>query len=93
MSMFKICLSAAAIFASSSMAFAYENYIPLGTGYSSNVESLPQFDTEAGEISRKTDVYETELYLLNKKRAEQDSRLQNFFSRSDSNGVDNGIDY
>ena len=91
--MIKICLSVAAVLASSSMAMAYENYIPLGTGYSSSVDSLPQFDSEAGEISRRTDAYETELYLLNKKRAEQDSRLQNFFSRSDSNGVDNGIDY
>ncbi len=93
MSMIKICLSVAAVLASSSMAMAYENYIPLGTGYSPTVDSLPQFDSEAGEISRRTDTYETELYLLNKKRAEQDSRLQNFFSRSDSNGVDNGIDY
>ena len=91
--MFKICLSVAAVLVSSSMAVAYENYIPLGTGYSATVDSLPQFDSEAGEISRRTDTYETELYLLNKKRAEQDSRLQNFFSRSDSNGVDNGIDY
>ena len=93
MRMFKICLSVAAVLASSSMAMAYENYIPLGTGYSATVDSLPQFDSEAGEISRRTDTYETELYLRNKKRAEQDSRLQNFFSRSDSNGVDNGIDY
>jgi hypothetical protein len=93
MSMFKISLSAVLLLAASPAAMAYENYIPLGTGYSTDVDSLPQFDSEAGEISRKTDVYETELYLENLKRAQEDSRLRNFFGRRDSTGIDNSIDY
>jgi hypothetical protein len=93
MNMIRICLSAAALVALSTGAMAYENYIPLGTGYSTTVDSLPSFDSDQGQIIERTDVYETEQYLLNRKRAEQDSRLQNFFSRSESSGVDNSIDY
>lgn len=91
--MFKITLTAVVLVSTSTIAMAYENYIPLGTGYSANVDSLPQFDSDAGEISRKTDVYETELYLENLKRAQEDSRLRNFFGRRDSTGIDNSIDY
>jgi hypothetical protein len=93
MNMIRFSLAALALVAFSSASMAYENYIPLGTGYSTTVDSLPSFDSEAGQIIERTDVYETEQYLLNRKRAEQDSRLQNFFSRSDSSGVDNSIDY
>jgi hypothetical protein len=93
MNMIRMCLSAVALVALSPVAVAYENYIPLGTGYSTTVDSLPSFDSDAGQIIQRTDEFETEQYLLNRKRAEQDSRLQNFFSRSDSSGVDNSIDY
>jgi hypothetical protein len=74
-------------------AAAYENYIPLGTGYSSNVDALPDFDSEESRVIRKTDVYETELYMIGRKRVEDDSRLRRFFSESESNGPDNSIDY
>ena len=77
----------------SSAAMAYENYIPLGTGYSTNVDSLPTFDSNAGEISSKTDIYETEIYMLNRKKAEQDSQLRRFFSDSESTVLDRNIDY
>ncbi len=79
--------------AASPVAWAYENYIPLGTGYSSNVDSLPEFDSDAGQIARKTDSYETELYLKNRKQAEDESRLREFFSDRNSTGSDGGIDY
>jgi hypothetical protein len=74
-------------------AAAYENYIPLGTGYSSNIDALPAFDSEAGKVSSKTDIYETELYMLGRKRVEDESRLRRFFSESESTGSDNSIDY
>lgn len=74
-------------------AMAYENYIPLGTGYSSNVDSLPAFESDAGQISEQTDVYETELYFENRKKALDDSRMREFFSDRNSTGSDSHIDY
>jgi hypothetical protein len=74
-------------------ALAYENYIPLGAGYSSNVDSLPAFDSEAGQISQETDVYETELYKKGRKSIEDESRFRQFFSDSESTGADTYIDY
>ena len=74
-------------------ALAYENFIPLGTGYSSNVDALPAFDSEAGQVIRKTDVYETELYMIGRKRVEDESRMRRFFSESESTGSDTSIDY
>jgi hypothetical protein len=81
----------AAVMGATAPALAYENYIPLGTGYSASVSSLPQFDSEEGIIASRADVYETELYLRARKRAEDDSRLRQFFS--DSNATDSYIDY
>ncbi len=72
---------------------AYENYIPLGTGYSPDVDSLPTFESDAGQISQQTDVYETELYFENRKKALDDSRMREFFSDRNSTGLDTHIDY
>jgi hypothetical protein len=84
-------LTVAAI--SGSSAFAYENYIPLGTGYSSSVDEVPQFDSEQGQVIQQTDVYETELYMKARKRAEEESRLREFFSDAESTGANGHIDY
>jgi hypothetical protein len=74
-------------------ALAYENYLPLGTGYSASVDSLPQFDSEEGQVIQQTDVYETELYMKARKRAEEESRMRAFFSDAESTGADSHIDY
>jgi hypothetical protein len=74
-------------------AMAYENYIPLGTGYSPNVNSLPEFSSDAGQVSQQSDVYETELYMRGRKQVEDDSRFRQFFSDSESTGADTHIDY
>ena len=79
--------------ATSPAALAYENYIPLGTGYSPQVDSLPAFESDAGQISEQTDVYETELYFENRKKALDDSRMREFFSDRNSTGSDSHIDY
>ncbi len=79
--------------AASPAALAYENYIPLGTGYSSGVDTLPLFDSEAGQVSQRSDEYETELYLENRKKAEQDTRFREFFSDRNATGLDSHIDY
>jgi hypothetical protein len=74
-------------------AMAYENYIPLGTGYSANVDSLPAFESDAGQVSQQADVYETQLYFENRKKALDDSRMREFFSDRNSTGSDSHIDY
>jgi hypothetical protein len=83
-----VCVAAA-----SSAAQAYDKYIPLGTGYSATVDSLPRFESDAGQVSQRSDEYETELYLENLKRAKQDSRLRDFFSDRNATGLDGHIDY
>ena len=79
--------------AASPAAMAYENYIPLGTGYSPNVDSLPAFESDAGQVSQRSDEYETELYFENRKRALDDSRMREFFSDRNATGSDSHIDY
>jgi hypothetical protein len=74
-------------------AIAYENFIPLGTGYSSNVDSVPEFDSEAGVVASESDVYETELYKRQRKQIEEESRFKQFFSNTESTGADSYIDY
>jgi hypothetical protein len=93
MSVFKLVLCIGAAVAAVTPALAYENYIPLGTGYSSNVDSLPSFDSVEGQVSQQSDVYETEIYLLGRKRVEADSRFREFFSDAESTGADSHIDY
>jgi hypothetical protein len=90
---FQVVLGLVVAVASASAVQAYENYIPLGTGYSANVDSLPSFDSEAGQVSQQTDVYETEIYLKGRKRIEDESRMRAFFSDAESTGADSQIDY
>lgn len=90
---FQIVLGLVVVVASTSAVQAYENYIPLGTGYSTNVDSLPSFDSAAGQVSQQTDVYETEIYLTGRKRIEDESRMRAFFSDAESTGSDSQIDY
>lgn len=76
-----------------SPAVAYENYIPLGAGYSPQVDSLPGFDSDAGQVSQQSDVYETELYMQQRKQVEDESRFRRFFSDAESTGSESQIDY
>ena len=61
-------------------AAAYENFIPMGTGYSSDVDSVPAFGSERGQVSVTTDVLETEVYRKNHENAELDSQRRVFQS-------------
>jgi len=74
-------------------AQAYENFIPLGTGYSSEVDSLPDFDSDASATIARTDIYETELYFKARKEIEADSFFRRFQSDNELQGGDTFIDY
>jgi hypothetical protein len=73
--------------------FAYENFIPLGAGYSPNVSEVPAFDSEDGRKIARSDSYETDIYLKMRKKIEDESRLRQFFSDRNSTGLDTHIDY
>ncbi len=74
-------------------ANAYENFIPMGTGYSTEIDSLPSFDTDAGQVSVTTDVLETEVYRKNREAAEADSQFRMFQSGNEIEGGSTFIDY
>jgi hypothetical protein len=92
MNMRLVTVSTIALLLSSPAALAYENYLPLGTGYSTNVESLPEAGSEEAEVAQQSDVYESELYWKRRKQIEEESRFKNFFSNGESNGSED-IDY
>ena len=73
--------------------FAYENFIPLGTGYSTEIDSVPGFDSTRGEVIQQSDIIETEIYLQKRREAEADSRFNRFFSDAEISGSNNSIDY
>ncbi len=72
---------------------AYENFIPLGAGYSPKVSEVPQFGSEQGKIIARSDSYETDIYLKGRKKIEDESRLRQFFSDREASSVDGHIDY
>jgi hypothetical protein len=74
-------------------ALAYENFIPLGTGYSTEVGSLPLFESDEGQVIQKTDIYESEIYRRARGDAEFDSRMRQFFSDGEAMGPDYYLDY
>lgn len=86
-----LLFSLAAIVASPAMA--YENFIPLGTGYSPDVSEVPAFESEDGRKIARSDSYETDIYLKMRKKIEDESRLRQFFSDRNSTGLDSHIDY
>lgn len=74
-------------------ALAFENFIPAGTGYSTEVSALPEINSTRSQVNAKADVYETEIYKHQRDNAEFDSRMRQFFSDGESTGSDTYIDY
>ncbi len=74
-------------------AFAFENFIPTGTGYSTDVTTLPEFNSDKSQINQQTDIYETEIYRKKRKYAVDDSNLRRFFSQNDPTKMGGQIDY
>jgi hypothetical protein len=86
---FALCVAAGV----SAPALAYENFIPLGTGYSTEVGELTEPGSEEGQAIIRADEYETEIYLEGRKAIELDSRLRQFSSEAENTGADTFIDY
>jgi hypothetical protein len=64
-------------------AHAYESFIPLGTGYSTNVSELPSLNSDSQSLSAQTDIYETEIYRRALEERKHKSAIKQFFSGSD----------
>lgn len=88
-----ILLATGLVLALTAPASAYENFIPLGTGYSTEVGSLPSFASERGQISQQTDVYESEIYRKQRSELEFINHMRQFMSDSNFTGIDTYIDY
>ena len=72
-------------------ALAYENFIPLGAGYSTDVSSLPALNSQAQANTSQADIYETELYRKQLEQRQHDSYITRFYANSDAS--DFSVDY
>jgi hypothetical protein len=78
---------------SSGPAAAYENFIPLGHGYSPEETGVPDFASEKAQIVQQSDIFETEIYHQERETRVQDSYIQRFISNQETTGADYSIDY
>ncbi len=84
----------AAVFVSLSVsAQAYEKFIPLGAGYSTEVSTLPALNSAAEAIINQSDIYETEIYYKELEAKQRESHLQRFMFGTENSGSDFSIDY
>ena len=74
-------------------AQAYENFIPLGTGYSSSVSTIPGVESERQRIIEQTDIYETEIYNKQMQERLLQARSSAFFNDAAAFSSDRSIDY
>jgi hypothetical protein len=86
-------VAAVAIFGGSVSAQAYEKFIPLGAGYSTDVSTLPPINSDDQAITVQSDVFETELYNKQLEDKRRDSYLQRFMFGTENPGADFSIDY
>jgi hypothetical protein len=72
---------------------AYENFIPLGTGYSSEVDSVPELNTKRDKVSIEADIIESEIYRKERDSKARESFFRRFVSDHELTGSDYSIDY
>ena len=89
----RVILVVLAFTLSAGFGHAFENFIPAGTGYSTENQSLPDFNSDQSSINQQTDIYETEIYRKQRKYAEDDARLRQFFSQNYVSSTNGGVDY
>ncbi len=74
-------------------AQAFEKFIPMGAGYSSEISTLPAINSDAQAVSSQSDIYETDLYYKQLEDKKRDSYMQRFMFNSETSGSDFSIDY
>lgn len=93
MRVFSVMVASAGFVALATTAQAFENFIPAGTGYSTEIITLPDLNSDQSKLNQQTDIYETEIYRKQRKYAEDDAKLRRFFSQNDSTGLNGKVDY
>lgn len=76
----------------SAPSFGYEKYIPLGAGYATGKNVLPELNSEEQAFTVQTDIYESELYRKQLEQRRNQSYLSHFSTNFDASTSDN-IDY
>ena len=79
--------------AAAAPAMAYDNFIPMGTGYSPTHSSLPALNSSADQITKQTDLFETEIYRKQEAERLHDSYVQRFITTTETTGGSTFIDY
>ncbi len=74
-------------------ASAYENFIPLGTGYSTEVDSLAEINSDRDKVIVQADIFETDLYRRAREEKLRESYIGRTFSDPETSGSDFSIDY
>ncbi len=74
-------------------ALAFDTFIPLGMGYSTQDGSLSGLTAQERNTINQADIYETDIYQRQLRARQNDSRMQRFSSDRNSNGTDFSVDY
>ena len=76
----------------SSPSFAYEKFIPLGAGYATGKNVLPELNSEEQALTAQTDIYESELYRKQLEQRRSQTYISHFSTNFDASTSDS-IDY
>lgn len=63
-------------------------YIPKGHAYSPGNENLPTFNSQRGKISNQADIYESEIYRVQRERAIHDAEMRRLIEHDLTGGTD-----
>ncbi len=74
-------------------AMAFDTFIPLGMGYSTQGGSLSGLSAQERDTINQADIYETDIYQRQLHARQNDSRMRRFSSDRNSNGTDFSVDY
>ena len=82
-----------AILALCGPAQAYDSFLPLGIGYSTQSVDLTALTPKQRAAINKADIYETEIYQRQLHARQFDSKFQNLSSDRNANLTDGWINY
>jgi hypothetical protein len=74
-------------------AQAFDKFIPLGVGYSTELSELPALDSEEQSLTNQADIYETEIYNKQLEQQRHNNYINHFLNDQNSAGSDFSLDY
>jgi hypothetical protein len=81
------------MFVGASTAQAYDKFIPLGMGYSPQVSTLPELNSDLQQQINQADIYETEIYNKQLEQTRHNSYINHFLNDRNSGSSDFAVDY